>query len=328
MAFSSTRTFDLLSIAIRFSGLEIRDCISHIYASGFPKSHNLSMGIDALKWSEAKDELIKQYPGKTEEEIKEIAGFKREVVGKKYRISNIERGDSNIEQQKYESRELDFTSKSENSFVTKGATSEAAQFDGYGTALKPACEKVLVFRKKFKGTVAQNALEHGTGGINIDACRVESGGDDNKTKGQLRRSGVFLFEEGNVGSVQQIDLAVSWDAENRIKTSGLRQRNQRVDPSQIPQDIVQLAPNTSIGPMETRQISGTENITHPLKELLERIEKIREEIDNLYKKMNSNFGELKKGSHKGRSRLKTPGFNLYQSMNPASSVLLSKGKMF
>jgi DNA modification methylase len=57
--------------------------------------------------------------------------------------------------------------------ITAPATPEAQQWDGWGTALKPALEPITVARKPFKGTVANNVLEHGTGAINIDECRVE-----------------------------------------------------------------------------------------------------------------------------------------------------------
>jgi DNA modification methylase len=56
--------------------------------------------------------------------------------------------------------------------ITAPATPEAQQWDGWGTALKPALEPITVARKPFKGTVANNVLEHGTGAINIDGCRV------------------------------------------------------------------------------------------------------------------------------------------------------------
>ena len=59
--------------------------------------------------------------------------------------------------------------------ITAPATEEAKQWQGYGTALKPAFEPIVVARKPLKGTVAQNVLEYGTGAINIDACRVHSG---------------------------------------------------------------------------------------------------------------------------------------------------------
>src|SRR5699024_6489391 len=53
------------------------------------------------------------------------------------------------------------------------ATSEAAKWDGWGTALKPAIEPIILARKPLDGTVANNVLAHGVGGLNIDACRVD-----------------------------------------------------------------------------------------------------------------------------------------------------------
>jgi DNA modification methylase len=60
---------------------------------------------------------------------------------------------------------------------TAPATPEAKQWDGWGTALKPAIEPIILARKPLDGTVAANVLAHGVGGINVDACRVESGAD-------------------------------------------------------------------------------------------------------------------------------------------------------
>src|SRR5699024_1370801 len=56
--------------------------------------------------------------------------------------------------------------------ITAPATSEAQRWDGWGTALKPAIEPILLCRKPLDGTVANNVLAHGVGGLNIDACRV------------------------------------------------------------------------------------------------------------------------------------------------------------
>ena len=63
---------------------------------------------------------------------------------------------------------------------TAPATSEAKQWDGWGTALKPAIEPIILARKPLDGTVAANVLAHGVGGLNIDACRVGSDGGTRK----------------------------------------------------------------------------------------------------------------------------------------------------
>jgi site-specific DNA-methyltransferase (adenine-specific) len=141
LAFSGSRTYHRMAVAMEDAGFEIRDQIMWIYGSGFPKSHDVSKGID------------KQ------------AGAKREVVGindNVVRESKIEGG----------SDYGGFTKA--NSDITAPSTAEAKQWQGWGTALKPAHEPIVVARKPLIGTVAANVLTYGTGGLNIDASRVGS----------------------------------------------------------------------------------------------------------------------------------------------------------
>src|SRR5699024_10277488 len=70
-----------------------------------------------------------------------------------------------------------FIGDSDNRDITAPATSEAQQWDGWGTALKPAIEPIILARKPLDGTVANNVLAHGVGGLNIDACRVQTDDD-------------------------------------------------------------------------------------------------------------------------------------------------------
>src|SRR5699024_11234271 len=107
--------------------------------SGFPKSMDVSKAID------------------------KAAGAEREVVGRRVRL-----GDSTD----YPTRGDSMFAGSETGNVTSPATSEAARWGGWGTALKPAIEPIILARKPLSGTVAQNVLAHGVGGLNIDACRV------------------------------------------------------------------------------------------------------------------------------------------------------------
>ena len=102
--------------------------------SGFPKSLDISKQLDRM------------------------AGAKREVVGR-----NPNDRDANSA--------IDFNGKG-NGFITAPATPEAQQWAGWGTALKPSWEPVILARKPLEGTVAANVLAHGTGGINVDGCRV------------------------------------------------------------------------------------------------------------------------------------------------------------
>ena len=137
--FAGARTQDLMGLSIRLAGFEIRDTLGWIYGSGFPKSHSIGKAID------------------------KAAGAEREVVGRRVRL-----GDSTD----YPTRGDSMFAGSETGNITAPATSEAQRWDGWGTALKPAIEPIILARKPLDGTVANNVLAHGVGGLNIDACRV------------------------------------------------------------------------------------------------------------------------------------------------------------
>lgn len=137
LAFGFSRTYHRMTCAIEDAGFEVRDCLMWIYSVGFPKSHNVGLGIDKFYGSENRGRAIPSasvhFPnGKYAEE--KLTGNKvEEYVGK---------------------------------------TELGKKYSGYGTALKPAYEPILMCRKPLVGTVAKNVIEYGTGGINIDACRV------------------------------------------------------------------------------------------------------------------------------------------------------------
>jgi len=142
LAFGGTRMWHRLACAIEDSGFEVRDTLSWIYGSGFPKSLDVSKAIDrelgtprAVSGSgPAVDRIALDYGGATG---KAKNGLKSEFVV---------------------DRECN--------------TDEARQWSGWGTALKPAHEPIIVARKPLIGTVAANVLAHGVGGLNIDGCRI------------------------------------------------------------------------------------------------------------------------------------------------------------
>jgi len=142
LAFGGTRTWHRLAAAIEDAGFEIRDSIAWLYASGFPKSLDISKAID------------------------KAAGAEREVVGEKLT--------GNAKQKT--SKTGEFADGKHGGMqlvdITAPATDAAKQWQGWGTALKPAFEPIVVARKPLSGTVAANVVEHGVGGLNIDACRV------------------------------------------------------------------------------------------------------------------------------------------------------------
>lgn len=153
LAFAGTRTQHRMAVNIEDAGFEIRDMIAWVYGSGFPKSMDVSKAID------------------------KAAGAEREVIG----ISPNDRPRSQVRGGKAFDRAMDQGQGHATLKITAPATPEAQQWEGWGTALKPALEPITVARKPFKGTVAANVLEHGTGAINVDGCRV--GSDNIKVNG-------------------------------------------------------------------------------------------------------------------------------------------------
>ena len=150
LAFAGTRTYDLMGISIRMAGFEIRDSIGWVYGSGFPKSLDVSKAID------------------------KAAGAEREVIGTKPQAPKFNLSDKGGTNTGYNKR-LEEGALAEFN-ITAPSTPEAKQWQGWGTALKPALEPIVVARKPLIGTVAQNVLTHGTGGLNIDASRIGSEG--------------------------------------------------------------------------------------------------------------------------------------------------------
>ncbi len=133
LAFAGTRTQHRMAVNIEDAGFEIRDMIAWVYGSGFPKSHNIGKAVDKLQ------------------------GNEREILGEiRQRANSVS---SNIKMN---------ASKEKTEKITKGNS----EWEGWGTALKPALEPITMARKPFKTSVAENVLKNGVGGINIDGCRV------------------------------------------------------------------------------------------------------------------------------------------------------------
>ena len=151
VAFGGTRTWHRLAVAIEDAGFEMRDSLAWLYGSGFPKSHDVGKAIDKL------------------------AGAEREVVGPYVRLGDSKPYAVNS------SASVEIKNARTMGDITAPATPEAAQWDGWGTALKPAFEPIVLARKPLaEKTVARNVLEHGTGAINVDACRI--GTDENTSR--------------------------------------------------------------------------------------------------------------------------------------------------
>lgn len=147
LAFGGTRTWHRLACAVEDAGFEVRDSIAWLYGSGFPKSLDVSKAID------------------------KAAGAEREVVGRRSdpRYQHAFNGSASSPMGNVDPRR----ERTDHGNMTAAATPAAEQWQGWGTALKPAFEPVVVARKPLTGTVAQTVLEHGTGALNIDATRIE-----------------------------------------------------------------------------------------------------------------------------------------------------------
>lgn len=143
LAFSGSRTYHRMAVAIEDAGFDVRDQIMWVYGSGFPKSLDVSKAFD------------------------KAAGAEREKVWKRYTEGTMAGA--------YDQRPwLDEARKNGGRFidVNEPATDLAKQWQGWGTALKPAHEPIVMARRPLIGTVAQTVQAHGTGGINVDGCRV------------------------------------------------------------------------------------------------------------------------------------------------------------
>lgn len=139
LSFAGTRTQDLMTIAIRLAGFEVRDVIEWLYLSGFPKSMDVSKQFDKR------------------------AGVEREVVSTRIKKAGDITSGNFKRDGAYPDKEIE---------ITAPATDLARQWDGWGTALKPAHEPIIMARKPLEKTVCYNVEKHGTGALNIDGCRV------------------------------------------------------------------------------------------------------------------------------------------------------------
>ena len=139
LIFAGSRTVDLMGIAVRLAGFEVRDMLHWLYGSGFPKSHDVSKALDKRAGAE-----------------REVVGFCPIAAKRTPSIKTNTFGDY----------------KGQSGEVTAPASPLAQQWSGWGTALKPAHEPILLCRKPLAGSVAENVEQWGVGGLNIDGCRI------------------------------------------------------------------------------------------------------------------------------------------------------------
>jgi DNA modification methylase len=149
LAFGGTRMYHRLAAGIEDAGFEIRDTLMWLYGSGFPKSLDVSKAID------------------------KAAGAEREVVGIKPGHENFVNSPHVVRKEGWDRPWKADAEKVRLSHLQTSASTEAAKkWEGWGTALKPAVEPIVLARKPLIGTVAENVLTHGTGALNIDASRI------------------------------------------------------------------------------------------------------------------------------------------------------------
>lgn len=181
IAFGGTRTYHRMACAIEDAGFEIRDQIAWMYGSGFPKSHDVSKGIDKQAGVERAAPVGR--------------AIKRMIPGADQNKAGWEKNNG---------RE----------YVpgrSAPASDAAAAWEGWGTALKPALEPVALARKPLsEATVAANVLRWGTGALNIDGCRVGADGGTTRTDGSNSGKARNTLHDGNFG-VTSLD-AGRWPA--------------------------------------------------------------------------------------------------------------------
>lgn len=167
LAFGGTRTFHRIACAIEDAGFEIRDTIMWLYGSGFPKSMNIGLAIDKKNGVESK--VVARVKGSGTTGIND-RGNQQFVAKNQYE---------------------------DGTYDLKQAQNE---WQGWGTCLKPAYEPIIVARKPFKGSLVDNILQNGVGGLNIDECRIPTSDDlarINKTD-----NGMFGVGVGNNNAQQ------------------------------------------------------------------------------------------------------------------------------
>ena len=176
--FAGARTQDLMGLSIRLAGFEIRDTLGWVYGSGFPKSMDIPKAIDKAVGAEGTYGAPK-------------SATHAAHIGK----SDYSTGEKNAGWERPWMHDADAIDRSAR--IYEGGSENARRWAGWGTALKPAIEPIILARKPLDGTVANNVLAHGVGGLNIDACRV--GTDVTITKRPVAKSDGKVYGKFNGG---------------------------------------------------------------------------------------------------------------------------------
>ncbi len=162
LSFAGTRTQHRMACRIEDAGFEIRDMIAWVYGSGFPKSLDVSKAIDKAAGAVRGEGVPGPFSSRRPQAICEtnIGAFSGTLGAAK------------------------------SALVTTPATPTSIQWQGWGTALKPALEPITMARKPFACTVADNVLQHSTGALNIDASRIALQGEENPSISRRASAGI------------------------------------------------------------------------------------------------------------------------------------------
>jgi len=272
LAFSGSRTYHRMAVAIEDAGFEIRDMIEWVYGSGFPKSLNIGKAVDKINGEG--DRLLKfvqwyRSTGMKQKQTNEIIG--KTDVGSHYlrldqpaiptvelwgklrpHISvNIPQWVDELVERIERERELigkhdtDMGGLGGERLGQKGGdiTKGTSPYEGYGTALKPAHEPCALARKPIEGTVANNVLKHGTGGLNIDGSRVTHS-EPVKTATRTGRANASVMSDETVGFDNTKNTMASADPQGRFPANLIHDGSD---------EVVGLFPDTKSGALKSTQ---------------------------------------------------------------------------
>jgi hypothetical protein len=188
LSFGGTRTYHRMVVNMEDAGFEIRDQIMWLYGSGFPKSYNIGKAVDKIQGNH-REVIGEKNRGDVERAKEKGVGYLADVENR-----------NNIQQFGYGTE-----------IITKGES----DWEGWGTALKPANEPICLARKPLsEKSVAENVLKYGTGGINIDGCRVETNDDLAKNYKSIRRSDDEMGQRGYKMGFRQGKDSVAYATES------------------------------------------------------------------------------------------------------------------
>lgn len=181
------RTSHWTATAWENGGFEVRDRLAHFFGTGFPKNHNISKAIDKVNGKK----------GIVVSEKKTNSGGYAHISK-----TNVEQG---FRPRAYKGHSTE-DSAANVIQVVKPESSDAKKWEGWGTALKPSMEDWWLFRKPPEGTIAKNVIKYGTGGLNIDACRIGEGSD--KIQGGCSGKIVSEVYKGGIVNRTKVDTSV------------------------------------------------------------------------------------------------------------------------